>query len=81
MLGTVAFYDYRFDRVTTNKLLFAGRLSALAGQSFALVQTPYTVVSGLIKNDKLRKAGKLPEQMLEERLKNLDHLEEQILAK
>lgn len=81
VLGTVAFYDYRFDRVTTNKLLFAGRLSALAGQSFALVQTPYTVVSGLIKNDKLRKAGKLPEQMLEERLKNLDHLEEQILAK
>ncbi|MBP9089580.1 hypothetical protein KBI23_01030 [bacterium] len=81
VLGTIAFYDYRFDRVTTNKLLFAGRLSALAGQSFALVQTPYTVVSGLIKNDKLRKAGKLPEQMLEERLKNLDHLEEQILAK
>lgn len=81
VLGTIAFYDYRFDRVTSNKLLFAGRISALAGQSIALVQTPYTVVSGLVKTDKLKKAGKLPEQMLEERLKNLDHLEEQILAK
>lgn len=81
VLGTIAFYDYRFDRVTTNKLLFAGRISALAGQSFALVQTPYTVIAGRIKNGKLKRAGILPEQMLAERLKNLDHLEAQLLVK
>jgi hypothetical protein len=81
VLGTIAFYDYRFDRVTTNKLLFAGRISGLAGQSFALVQTPYTVIAGRIKNGKLKRAGKLPEQMLAERLKNLDHLEAQLLVK
>ena len=75
------FYNYRYDRVTTNKMLFAGRISALSGQTFALVQTPVTVFSGLRKSDRLRKQGKLPSQLLEERMKNLDRLEEQILAK
>ncbi len=81
VLGTLAFYNYRYDRVTTNKMLFAGRISALSGQTFALVQTPFTVFSGLRKSDRLRKQGKLPSQLLEERMKNLDRLEEQILAK
>lgn len=80
VLGTLAFYNYRFDRVTTNKMLFAGRISALSGQTFALVQTPFTVFTGLRKSDRLRKQGSLPAQLLEERIKNLDRLEEQILA-
>lgn len=78
ILGTIAFYDYRTDRDTTNKMLFAGRISAMTGQAYALVQTPYTVASGLIKSRQLKRAGELPSQLLEERLKNLDRLEERL---
>jgi hypothetical protein len=75
-LGTVAFYDYRFDRVTTNKLLFAGRISGMTGQAYALIQTPYTIVSGIIKKRQLEQKGEATPQLLAARLKNLDHLEE-----
>ncbi len=81
ILGTIAFYDYRHDRETTNKLLFAGRISAIAGQSYALIQTPYTMISGMRKNRQLKRRGELPSQLLEERLKNLDRLEAQIISK
>jgi hypothetical protein len=80
ILATIAFYDYRYDRDTTNKLLFAGRIPAVAGQSYALFQTPYTIAAGMIKNRKLKKRGELPEQLLAQRLKNLDALEEQLKA-
>ncbi|MBS1989922.1 MAG: hypothetical protein JSS83_05345 [Cyanobacteria bacterium SZAS LIN-3] len=80
ILGTLAFYDYRQDRVTTNKLLFAGRISAITGQAFALVQTPATIVVGKIRSNRLTKKGELPSQLLNDRLKNLDALEERIKA-
>ncbi len=78
LMGTIAFYDFRKDRVTTNKLLFSGRISALSGQAFALIQTPYTLFSGVARNRRLHRLGQAPEQLLSERLKNLDQLEEQI---
>jgi len=81
ILGTLAFYDYRQDRVTTNKMLFAGRISAITGQSYALVQTPFTVVRGILKKNRLKKNGELPSQLLEQRLKNLDNLERQLSEK
>jgi hypothetical protein len=78
ILGTIAFYDYRTNRDTTNKLLFAGRISSLSGQAFALVQTPATMISGRVKNKRLKERGELPSQLLEQRLKNLDVLERNI---
>ncbi len=81
ILGTIAFYDYRNDRETTNKLLFAGRISALSGQAYALVQTPYTMIAGMRKNSQLKRRGELPSQLLEERLNNLDLLEERIKSR
>jgi hypothetical protein len=80
VLGTIAFYDYRTDRETTNKLLFSGRIPAISGQAFALVQTPYTVISGVIKHNQLKRIGQLPSQLLDERLNNLDRLDKQLRA-
>jgi hypothetical protein len=80
ILGTLAFYDYRQDRVTTNKLLFAGRISAITGQGYALIQTPATLIVGRLRTKRLSKRGELPSQLLSERLKNLDALEQQIKA-
>ena len=78
ILGTLAFYQYRTNRDATNKMLFAGRIAGLSGQSYALIQTPVTAVAGVIKHNKLKRAGELPSQLLAERLNNLDKLKEHI---
>lgn len=77
-MATIAFYDYRRDRVSTNHLLLANRISVMSGQTFALIYTPYTMLAGMVKKSQLKKRGELPSQLLAERLKNLDSLEQQI---
>lgn len=72
ILATVAVYRYSDDIDTANKLGFAGRITHGAGQAYSLLNTPYTVIKGMIKNHKLRKRGELPSQILVERLKRLD---------
>jgi hypothetical protein len=71
ILAAVAIYGYRRDLDTANKLGFAGRLTHGTGQAYALLNTPYTISSGMIRNRKLRKRGELPIQVLEERLERL----------
>lgn len=78
ILGTLAFYQYRTNRDATNKMLFAGRLSTLSGQTYALIQTPATIIAGAIKARKLKKTGQHPAQLLDARLKNLAILEEKL---
>ena len=77
-LSAVAFYEYRDQPLTANKLALSGRISNATGQAYALVNTPYTVGKGMIRNRKLRKKGLLPTQVLEERLRNLDKFEAQV---
>jgi hypothetical protein len=78
ILSAVAFFDYRQQPRTANKLAFSGRISNATGQAYALLNTPYTVGSGIRRNRRLRKQGLLPTQILEERLKNLDKFEQQV---
>ena len=78
VLGTTAFYGYRTDRETTNSLLFAGRVAAITGQGYALLNTPYTMISGLRQQRSLKKRGELPSQLLEQRLEHLDQLEQRV---
>ncbi|MBK9278126.1 MAG: hypothetical protein IPM93_08140 [Candidatus Obscuribacter sp.] len=78
VLGTLAFYNYQDNRDATNKMLFAGRLSTLSGQTYALIQTPATIIAGAIKARKLKKTGQHPAQLLDARLKNLAILEEKL---
>jgi hypothetical protein len=72
VLSTVAVYGYRRKPITTLKLGLAGRTTQCTGQSFALIYTPYAMITGLIRNHRLKKQGQLPTQVLEERLKRLD---------
>jgi hypothetical protein len=72
ILSTVAVYGYRRKPITTLKLGLAGRTTQCTGQSFALIYTPYAMITGLIRNQRLKKHGELPTQILEERLKRLD---------
>jgi hypothetical protein len=75
-LGTIAFYGYRMHRTSSAHLLFATRLSAMSGQAFALAYTPAAMVAAAMKYERLKKRGELPAQLLEQRLRNLDELEE-----
>lgn len=71
-LATVAVYRYRKDLDTANKLGFAGRITHGTGQAYALINTPYTIMRGIMRNHRLRERGELPTQILAERLKRLE---------
>ena len=73
-LATVAVYGYPRDIETVNKLGFAGRITQGTGQAYALVNTPYTMVKGIIRNRRLAARGELPTQILRKRLENLEKL-------
>lgn len=79
-LSAVAFYGYRKEPKTAIRIGFSGRLSSVTGLSYAILNTPYTVISGAIRNKRLRDRGEAPQQILEERLKNLDRFEAQVKA-
>ena len=81
VMANVAYYGCRDNRRTANRLLFCGRISQAAGQSYALVNTPYTIVKGTLRKRELRARNALPSQVLEQRLRRLDALEEHVMAK
>lgn len=71
-LATVAVYGYPREIETATRLGFAGRITQGSGQAYALLNTPYTVIKGMIRNHELRRRGELPEQILKERLDKLN---------
>lgn len=78
ILSTIAIFDYHDQPVIANRLGFSGRISHSTGQVAALILTPYTAVRGMMLSRRLKLRGELPAQILEQRLKRLDHLEQQI---
>ncbi len=78
LLATIAYYEYRGDAVTGNKLALAGRISQTAGQTYSLINTPLTRINQSIYTHKLKSRGELPSQVLAARLKQLDDLQHQI---
>ncbi|PZM84221.1 MAG: hypothetical protein DKT66_06155 [Candidatus Melainabacteria bacterium] len=79
-LATIAVYGYPRDIDTANKLGFAGRITQGTGQAYALINTPYTMVKGMIRNRRLKERGELPSQILKERLQRLDALQASVPA-
>lgn len=71
-IANVAVYGYPRDIDTVNKLGFAGRITQGTGQAYALINTPYTIIRGMIRNRDLRRRGELPTQLLQERLERLN---------
>ena len=78
ILGVVSFYGYRNDPLTSNRIRFAGRIPQMVGQGYSLVETPRTQIAGYIKNARLRRKGELPSQELNNRLVELDKIENQV---
>lgn len=78
VLAVTAFYGYRHKPTIPNKIQFPGRISATAGQGIALIVTPYTMFAGMLRAQRLKARGQLPSQILEQRLKNLDRMEDKV---
>jgi hypothetical protein len=75
VLDTVGQYGYGANRVTSNRLKFAGSIPQATGQSYALLNTPVTQIAGLMHYRRLEKRNESPEQILKARLGRLDKLQ------
>jgi hypothetical protein len=78
--ATVAYYDYRDDRVTSNRINFAGRISQATGQAYALIATPRAKIKSVLYQRKLAKEGRLPSQIYEQNMKRWDAIEKGVKA-
>lgn len=74
-LATVAVYGYLREPDTAIRLGLSGRITQCTGQVYALINTPYTMIHGMVRRHRLRKRGELPSQILEARLKKLEQLD------
>lgn len=73
--ATVAYYKYRDDRVTANRINFAGRISQATGQAYSLIATPRAKIKSVLYQRKLAKEGRLPSQIYEQNMKRWDAIE------
>ena len=78
--ATVAYYDYRDDRVTANRINFAGRISQATGQAYALIATPRAKIKSVLYQRKLAKEGKLPSQIYAQKMKRWEAIEAGVKA-
>jgi hypothetical protein len=80
IMGVIAFYGFRNDPLTSNRIRFASRIPQVAGQSYSLIKTPTTQALSILKERKLRRLGESESQELEKRLAELDKIEKKVKA-
>ncbi len=78
--ATVAYYKYGDDRITANRINFAGRISQATGQAYALIATPRAKIKSFLYQRKLSKEGRLPSQIYEQNMKRWDAIEKGVKA-
>jgi len=78
--ATVSSYGFRSNRKVSNPINFAGRISQATGQTYSLLATPIAKIRSVLYRKRLSRQGKLPAQIFQARLKNLDTLEAAIRA-
>lgn len=66
------------DANTNNQLRFAGRISQASGQAYSLVNTPTTQVLHYLKNRSLKREGRLPAQVFQQRREKLNQVEKKV---
>lgn len=76
ILENVAVFSYANRKVTSTRLLFAGRIPQEAGQTYAIANTVKSLLVSHIQNHQKRMKGEMPDQVIARRLKDLDELEE-----
>ncbi len=79
ILAKIALKKYADRPKAQNNLYLAGAIGTTVGTSTSLLLTNYWLIDQLRYQRKMRKKGMLPEQLLAERLKTLDELDERLL--
>ncbi|MBC8000873.1 MAG: hypothetical protein IAF58_23195 [Leptolyngbya sp.] len=80
IMGVIAFYGFRNDPLTSNRIRFAGRIPQVVGQSYSLIKTPTTQALSVIKERKLKRLGESESQELQMRLTELSKIEKRVRA-
>lgn len=80
IMGVIAFYGFRDDPLTSNRIRFAGRIPQVVGQSYSLIKTPTTQALSIMKERKLKRLGESESQELQMRLTELDKIEKKVQA-
>ena len=73
-MATTAYYGYKNNPLSSNRLSLAGRISQATGQSYSLIATPTAQIKGYFNTKRLIRQHQLPAQILNERLQILDSL-------
>lgn len=72
ILATEAIFGFSDEPKIAIRLGLAGRITHGTGQAYALINTPYTIVKGFLRDRRLRREGRLPSQLLKERIRLLE---------
>ncbi len=75
ILGAAAYYGNRRRLRTINNLTFAGAITSASGSVIGLGATSWYFIDEALTQRRLQRQGKLPEQLLQQRLKTLDQVE------
>ncbi len=75
LLGAAAYYGNKDRLRTANNLTFAGAITAGAGSALGIGASTWYFVDETLNKKRLKKEQKLPEQLLQQRLKTLDEIE------
>jgi len=75
LLGASAYYGNKNRLKTANNLTFSGAITAGAGSALGLGATSWYFLDETLNQRELKREGKLPEQLLQQRLKTLDEIE------
>jgi hypothetical protein len=78
--STVAYYGYKDDRIASNRISFAGRISQSCGQAYGLIATPRAKIKSVIYSRRLKREGRLPSQIYAQQMKKWDAIEVAVKA-
>ena len=74
-LSTVGYHGYRQQPLINSRLGFAGDAAVISAEAVALYATPKAAISAYLYEHYLRRRGEHPDQLLSNRLKDLEGLE------
>jgi hypothetical protein len=80
ILSTVGYHAYRQQPIISNRLGVAGGACVIPAEAIALIATPAAAIKTHLYERDLKRKGEHPEQLLANRLKDLESLKERVTS-
>jgi hypothetical protein len=77
-LSTIGYYGYRQQPIISNRLGFASDATVLPAEMIALIATPAAAIRAFIYERNLKRKGEHPDQLLSNRLRDLQALDKMV---